>query len=77
MDKRKIIGAGLIVVSIALFVIVWLEIQKYVTLTGLRLGSQAIYNPPFEFHGPLVVLGGVCAVVLLLVGLYLLSPRRK
>ncbi len=77
MSLKRIIGIVLIVVSFVLAVIVFTEIQKTVTISGLTLGSTANYNPPFEHHGPLVVAGGAAAVVLLLVGLYLASPGKN
>ncbi|MBQ6384446.1 MAG: hypothetical protein IJJ42_12760 [Clostridia bacterium] len=77
MNRRRIIGILLIVLSLALIVIGWKEIEKTITLSGLFGNSVAYYNPPFPWHGPLVVLGGVVAVVLFLVGLYLVSPGRR
>lgn len=76
MSRKRIIGIVLIAVSLVLAVIVILEIQKTVTLSGPTLGSTATYNPPFKYHGPLTVAGGIVSVILLLVGLYLASPNR-
>ena len=77
MRRKRLIGILLIVASLALAVIVFSEVQKTVTLTGLGISGTASYSPPFAYHGPLVVLGGVAAAALLLAGLYLASPGRK
>ncbi len=77
MEKRKLIGILLIVLSIALLIWVGSEIMNTITLSGLRYPATATYTPPFPLHGPLVVLGGVCAIALLIVGLHLLSPRKR
>lgn len=77
MDIRKIIGVLLIAISIILFVIVASQILQYVSLTGISLNAHAEYTPPFPYHGPLVVAGGVAGIIILLVGLHLISPRRK
>ncbi len=74
---RRILGGLLIAVSLLLIVLVCLEVKKTVTLSGLRVGSTATYEPPFPFHGPLVVLAGIAGVVCFLIGLYLVSPRRN
>ncbi len=73
---RKIVGILLIAVSLVLIVLAFLEVKKTVTLSGLMVGSTATYEPPFAFHGPLVVLAGVAGVVCFLIGLYLVSPGR-
>ena len=77
MDRKRIIGIILITASLMLAAIVFSEIRKTVTLSGLTVGSTASYKPPFEFHGPLVVLAGIVAAVLFLTGLYLVSHNRK
>ena len=77
MNRRRIIGFLLILLSVILFLFVGSQITKYVSLTGLRLGARADYTPPYPYHGPLVVSCGVLGIVLLLVGLYLASPRNK
>ena len=52
------------------------EIKKTVILKGPWAGT--VYTPPFPFHGPLVVLGGIAAFVLFLVGIHLIwSDRRR
>ena len=77
MDRKRIIGIILIVISLVLTAIVFSEIRKTLTLSGLTFGSTATYKPPFEYHGPLVVLAGIVAAVLFLTGLYLVSRDRK
>ena len=77
MTRRRIIGIILLVISLALAVFVYTEVHRTVTLSGLMVGSTATYTPPFEFHGPLVVLAGVAAAALFITGLYLVSPDRK
>ncbi len=77
MTRRRIIGGVLIAISLALAVIVYTEVQKTVTITGLHVGSTATYTPPFEFHGPLVVLAGIAGAALFISGLYLVSSDRK
>ena len=77
MSRKRIAGILLIVVSLVLLYITVSEILKTVTLSGLQMGSTATYNPPFPYHGPLVVLAGIASVAAFLVGLYLVSPKRK
>ena len=77
MTRRRIIGIVLLVVSLGLVVFVYSEVHKTVTLSGLMVGSTATYTPPFEFHGPLVVLAGVAAAALFITGLYLVSADRN
>ena len=77
MNRRRIIGFLLILLSVILFLFVGSQITKYVSLTGLRLGARADYTPPYPNHGLLVVSCGMLGIVLLLVGLYLASPRNK
>ena len=77
MKIKRMIGFVLIAVSLVLAVIVFQEIQKTVTLSGRGIGSIAFYDAPFAHHGLLVVLGGIAAVVSLLAGLYLASPKRE
>ncbi len=76
MSRRRIIGFVLIAISLVLAVIIVTEIQRTVTLKGPWAGTE--YKPPFEFHGPLVVLGGIVSFVLFLVGIHLVwSDRRR
>ncbi len=76
MSRRRIVGYVLIAISLVLAVVVVTEIQKTVTLKGPWAGT--VYTPPFPFHGPLVVLGGIAAFVLFLVGIHLVwSDRRR
>ena len=77
MSRKRIIGIILIAISIVLAIIVYSEIQKTLTLSGLTIGSTASYKPPFEYHGPLVIVTGIIAAVSFLTGLYLISSDRK
>ena len=77
MNRRRIIGFLLILLSVILFVFVGSQITKYVSLTAFHAGARADYTPPFPNHGLLVVISGVLGIVLLLVGLYLASPRKR
>ncbi len=77
MNRRRIIGFLLILLSVILFLFVGSQITKYVSLTGLRLGARVDYTPPYPNHSLLVVSCGMLGIVLLLVGLYLASPRNK
>ena len=77
MSRRRIIGIILIIVSLVLAVLVFSEIQKTVTLSGLQIGSTATYTPPFKYHSPLLVLAGIVSAALFLTGLYLVSPSGK
>ena len=77
MNLRRIIGFLLILLSVILFVFVGSQVTKYVSLTGLHAGARADYTPPFPNHGLLVVSCSALGMLLLLVSLYLASPRKK
>ena len=75
MSRRRIIGYVLTAVSLVLAVIVVTEIKKTVILKGPWAGT--VYTPPFPFHGPLVVVGGIAAFVLFLVGIHQIRSDRR
>ena len=77
MKRRKIIGLVLIGISVALIVVFYREVTAHVKLTGVGSDASAIYDPPFPFHGPLVVLAGVGAAASFLAGLHLIGPGKK
>ncbi len=77
MNRKRILGVILILAGLVLIVLASLEVKKTVTLSGLTVGSTATYEPPFAFHGPLVVLAGIAGIVCFLIGLYLVSPGRN
>ena len=77
MNRKRIIGILLIVVSLVLLYFTVSEIRKTVTLSGFGMGSTAFYALPFPYHGLLVVLAGFVSVAAFLIGLFLISPKRK
>ena len=77
MTRRKWIGILRIAVSIALIVFFAREVSAHITLTGHGIGASTIYDVPYPFHGPLVVLAGVGAVAAFLVALHLLGRGNK
>ena len=74
--RRRISKFLSLAASFVLAVIVFREILKTMTLAWHGTGSIVSYTPPFAYHGPLVMIGGIVAAGLLLKSRCQVSPNK-
>ena len=77
MNSKIITGISLMVLGIVLLAAVVIMVQTNLAASGPLAGKITTYKPPFENHGLLTVLIGVCAAVSFLAGMILAALGKK